>query len=166
MTKETTDNTVKVLFVCMGNICRSPTAEGVFRHLVKKEGLEEFILTDSAGTHAYHVGEPPDRRAQATATRRGVALHDLRARRVRSEDFEHFNYVLAMDSQNYHDLVEICPEGFEDRLLYFLDFADDLPHHEVPDPYYGGNQGFEKVFDMVEQASQGLLEAIRHRYSI
>ena len=155
---------IKVLFVCMGNICRSPTAEGVFRNLVREEGLDEHIVTDSAGTHAYHVGEPPDRRAQATAVQRGIDLSDLRARKAVAADFEEFDYVLAMDRDNHGMLQMICPQGYEDRLSLFLEFAPHLSYKEVPDPYYGGDKGFENVFDMVEAASRGLLEDIRQRH--
>ncbi len=152
---------VGVLFVCMGNICRSPTAEGVFRHLLREEGMDGQVLTDSAGTHAYHVGEPPDRRAQATAVSRGIDISDLRARRVAPDDFARFDYVLAMDEDNHALLADLCPPGHEERLSLFLDFAPDLGLREVPDPYYGGNAGFERVFDMVEAASRGLLAHIR-----
>ena len=154
---------VKVLFVCMGNICRSPTAHGVFRELVRRDGLEDAIQIDSAGTHAYHVGNPPDQRAQATARNRGIDLSDLRARQVSPEDFERFDYVLAMDEENLAILRELCPPGREDRLRLFLDFAPQRPEREVPDPYYGGPQGFEHVFDLVEEAARGLLEDIRQR---
>lgn len=155
---------VHVLFVCMGNICRSPTAEGVFRKIVQDQGLATKIITDSAGTHAYHVGEPPDRRAQATALRRGIDLSDLRARRALPADFEKFDYVLAMDRDNYINLQSVCPVGYEDRLFMFLDFAEGLSHAEVPDPYYGGDRGFEDVFDMVEAASKGLLVDIQDKF--
>jgi protein-tyrosine phosphatase len=155
---------VKVLFVCMGNICRSPTAHGVFRHLVRASGLESLIEIDSAGTHAYHVGEPPDRRARETARARGIDIGDLRARRAEADDFQRFDYVLAMDQDNYHSLARICPGGLESKLLLFLDFAPELRRREVPDPYYGGQQGFEQVFDMVEAAALGLLEDIRQRH--
>lgn len=157
---------VKVLFVCMGNICRSPTAHGVFRKLVEEAGLADRIEIDSAGTHAWHVGEPPDPRAQATALGRGVRLSDLRARRARPEDFLQFDYVLAMDQDNYHALSAICPggRGLERRLMLFLDFAPGLRVREVPDPYYGGPGGFEQVFDLVEAAARGLLEDIRRRH--
>lgn len=157
---------VSVLFVCMGNICRSPTAEGVFRHLVRQEELEHRIQTDSAGTHAYHVGEPPDTRAQATAERRGIELHDLRARRVSAEDFDLFDYVLAMDRDNYEIMSAICPPGYETRLRMFMEFAPHLKNPEVPDPYYGGTSGFERVFDMVEEAARGLLEDIRSKHEL
>ena len=156
-------NVVRVLFVCMGNICRSPTAQGVFRKLLQQEGLEEIIETDSAGTHAYHAGEPPDRRAQETALRRGIDLSDLRARRVESEDFSDFEYVLAMDQDNYHSLSQICPRGAERKLMLLMDFAPHLRTREVPDPYYGGASGFERVFDMVEAASEGLLAEIQRK---
>jgi protein-tyrosine phosphatase len=155
---------VKVLFVCMGNICRSPTAHGVFRKLIEEEGLTKLVGVDSAGTHAYHVGNDPDRRAQATALSRGLDLSDLRARQARSEDFDAFDYIIAMDEENYLSLQGICPAGMEERLYMFLDFAPDLSDREVPDPYYGGAQGFERVFDMVETASLGLLQDIRQRY--
>lgn len=155
---------VRVLFVCMGNICRSPTAQGVFRKLLQEKGLETLIETDSAGTHGYHAGEPPDRRAQETALRRGIDVSDLRARRVAAEDFSRFEYVLAMDQENYHSLSGICPAGAERKLMLFMDFAPHLRTREVPDPYYGGPTGFERVFDMVEAASAGLLADIRRRY--
>lgn len=157
---------VSVLFVCMGNICRSPTAEGVFRHLVREAQLEEHVHTDSAGTHAYHVGNPPDVRAQATAERRGIELHDLRARRVAEEDFDVFDYVLAMDQDNYQILSTICPPGYETRLRMFMEFAPHLNIPEVPDPYYGGASGFERVFDMVEEAARGLLDDIRSKHDL
>ena len=157
---------VRVLFVCMGNICRSPTAHGVFRSLVDAEGLNHRIEVDSAGTHAYHRGEPPDERAQETAQRRDVDLSDLRARRAKPVDFETFDYVLAMDQDNYHSLSSICPEGrgLERRLMLLMDFAPEMRTREVPDPYYGGAGGFETVFDMVEAASKGLLEYIRRKH--
>lgn len=155
---------VKVLFVCMGNICRSPTAHGVFRALVEREGLPHAIGIDSAGTHAYHVGNPPDKRAQATARGRGIELSDLLARRVAPEDFDEFDYVLAMDQDNYMALCEICPDPHVDKIHMFMDFAPQMRTREVPDPYYGGPAGFDRVFDLVEAASEGLLEEIRRRH--
>ena len=155
---------VRVLFVCMGNICRSPTAQGVFRKLLQAQGLEATIEIDSAGTHAYHAGEPPDRRAQETAARRGIDLSDLRARRVGPEDFEYFDYVLVMDQENYHSLSALCPPHHQRKLMLFMDFAPHLRSREVPDPYYGAAGGFEQVFDMVEAAAEGLLEDIRRRH--
>ncbi|MBG7602769.1 MAG: low molecular weight phosphotyrosine protein phosphatase [Gammaproteobacteria bacterium] len=152
---------VKVLFVCMGNICRSPTAHGVFRKLVESEGLTDIIVIDSAGTHAYHVGNPPDQRAQQTALYRNLDLSDLRARQTAGDDFERFDYVLAMDEDNYAILQNACPADMEYKLRLFMSFAPELGIREVPDPYYGGDRGFEQVFDMIEAASEGLLDEIR-----
>ncbi|WP_440870568.1 low molecular weight protein-tyrosine-phosphatase [Thiocystis violacea] len=148
----------------MGNICRSPTAHGVFRKLVMDAGLMDLVEIDSAGTHAYHVGESPDRRARETAAQRGIDIGDLRARRAKAEDFHHYDYVLAMDRDNLDALSEICPPGQESKLRLLMDFAPDLRIREVPDPYYGGQRGFERVFDMVESAALGLLEDLRGRY--
>jgi protein-tyrosine phosphatase len=155
---------VRVLFVCMGNICRSPTAHGVFRHLVTQAGLASRIEIDSAGTHAYHEGEPPDQRAQETALARGIDIGDLRARRAAPRDFEYFDYVLAMDEDNYRRLSLICPPGMEGKLLRFMDYAPEFRVREVPDPYYGGQSGFDRVFDMVEAAARGLLGEISRRH--
>jgi len=134
---------VNVLFVCLGNICRSPTAEGVFRDLVEREGLSDKIHTDSAGTHAYHIGEPPDSRAQDEAKRRGIDISGLRGRQARAADFKDFDYVLAMDRSNHQNLLSICPLDMEQRLSMFLDFAPGIDRREVPDPYYEG--GFDSV---------------------
>jgi protein-tyrosine phosphatase len=156
---------VGVLFVCLGNICRSPSAEGVFRALVSHNGLDDAISVDSAGTHAYHVGDAPDPRAQAAAKRRGVDIGNLRGRQAISRDFQRFDYVLAMDKENHRNLAQICPPGEERRLSLFLDFAPSLDESCVPDPYYGhGESGFEKVLDLIEAASEGLLEDIRQRH--
>lgn len=151
---------VKVLFICMGNICRSPTAEGVFRYKVEQAGLEDQIVIDSAGTHAYHVGNPPDSRAQDAALKRNIDLGSQRARRVCADDFTEFDYVIAMDESNKHDLLSICPDGYEERVHLFLDFAD-CNKTEVPDPYYGQGRGFEIVLNLVEEASEGLLKQLR-----
>jgi len=148
----------------MGNICRSPTAHGVFRALVEREGLHEHIVIDSAGTHAYHVGNPPDKRAMATAVRRGIDLSDLVARRVAEADFGAFDYVLAMDHDNFIALSEICPDPHRDKIHMFMDFAPEMRTREVPDPYYGGAAGFDRVFDLVQAASDGLLRHIRERH--
>lgn len=148
----------RVLFVCMGNICRSPTAEGVFRKLVAERAPELDIEIDSAGTHSYHEGEPPDPRARRAAERRGVDLTSLRARQVTGRDFEHFELVLAMDEQNLRYLVDECPVENRARVRLLLDFAPHLERREVPDPYYGGSSGFEHVLDLVEEAGAGLLE--------
>ncbi|MGQ9658723.1 MAG: low molecular weight protein-tyrosine-phosphatase [Thermochromatium sp.] len=155
---------IRVLFVCMGNICRSPTAHGVFRQLVREEGLSHRIEIDSAGTHAYHLGEPPDRRARDTARMRGIDISDLRARLAEPDDFVRFHYVLAMDRDNYAHLARLCPKGLEDRLRLFMEFAPELGLREVPDPYYGDQRGFEQVFDLVEAAARGLLLDIKSRY--
>ena len=155
---------VRVLFVCMGNICRSPTAQGVFRHLVEQEGLAHIVEADSAGTHSYHVGEAPDRRAQETARERGINLGELRARKALPQDFDLFDYVVAMDRENYYHLAAICPPGMEEKLSLLMDFAPRLQLREVPDPYYGGASGFQRVYDMVEAAAEGLIADIRKRY--
>jgi protein-tyrosine phosphatase len=148
----------------MGNICRSPTAHGVFRSLVHKHGLQGRVLIDSAGTHAYHVGSPPDRRAQETAARRGVDLSDLVARRVDESDFSNFDYVIAMDQENYMSLSRKCPDAHVDKIYMFMDFAPEMRTREVPDPYYGGAAGFERVYDLVHAAAEGLLDDIRRRH--
>ncbi|MGZ4954554.1 MAG: low molecular weight protein-tyrosine-phosphatase [Methylobacter sp.] len=152
---------IKVLFVCMGNICRSPTAEGVFTKLVRDHNLEAHFTIDSAGTHAYHVGNEPDLRSQSAALERGIDLSNLRARQVIHGDFEDFDYVLAMDDENYSILVSACPEQHKTKIKYFLDYAPHLKERQVPDPYYGGAYGFERVLDMVEEASAGFLKALR-----
>lgn len=157
---------IKVLFVCMGNICRSPTAHGVFEALIKSEGLDAQIEVDSAGTHAYHVGELPDRRSQQTALRRGLDLDYQRARKVLEEDMQVFDYILAMDEANLQDLKSMCPVVQHEKLALFMSFAPDFGQQEVPDPYYGGDQGFDHVFDMVEEASKGLLETLRRRHKL
>jgi len=154
---------VKVLFVCMGNICRSPTAEGVFKSHVDKAGLAGQVLSDSAGTHDYHVGDPPDERAQRAAGRRGYDLSALRGRQVRRSDFSEFDYLLAMDEANLRLLEGMCPPQHAHKLRLFMEFAADPGLREVPDPYYGGAQGFEQVLDLVEQASRGLLAHLRER---
>jgi protein-tyrosine phosphatase len=157
---------VKILFVCMGNICRSPTAEGVFRDKVEKAGLDNHIAIDSAGTHAYHVGEPPDGRAQKAASNRGVDLSKQRARRVNSDDFEEFDYVIAMDTSNEDDLQSICEPELSDKIHLFLKFASSANTTEVPDPYYGGGNGFEIVLDLVEDAADGLIAHLQEKHSL
>jgi len=154
---------VSVLFVCMGNICRSPTAEGVFRHQVEAAGLSDRIEIDSAGVSDYHCGDEPDRRAQAAAARRKYDLSALRARQVSRVDFERFDYVLAMDRDNLAALRRLMPKGHEREPQLFLAYASSRKILEVPDPYYGGPEGFELVLDLIEDASRGLLEDIRQR---
>lgn len=155
---------VKVLFVCMGNICRSPTAQGVFERLVQSQGLAERILIDSAGTHAYHIGNPPDKRSQAAAQNRGLDLSGQRARKVTVADFEEFDYVLAMDRTNLEDLHDLVAVSQRERVRLFMTFAERWNVDEVPDPYYGGDSGFERVLDMVEDAAAGLLDHIRRHH--
>lgn len=152
---------VKVLFVCMGNICRSPTAEGVFAKLLKERALEKSFIIDSAGTHAYHVGEAPDLRAQKAALERGVELNHLRARKVVMGDFEDFDFLLAMDDENYAALTNACPDNYKNRIKYFLDYAPHLGTRFVPDPYYGGKYGFERVLDLIEEASAGFINDLQ-----
>lgn len=153
---------VKVLFVCLGNICRSPTAEGVFRKLVEEQDLSRGISIDSAGTHAYHIGQPPDLRAQQAAARRGIDLSALRGRVATARDIEEFDYVLAMDRQNYQNLAELSED--QTKIQLFLEYSEHFDEQEVPDPYYGGATGFERVLDMIEDASRGLLADIRRRH--
>jgi protein-tyrosine phosphatase len=153
---------VRVLFVCMGNICRSPLAQGVFENVARREGLEDEVFVDSAGTGAWHVGSPPDKRAQSIASLRGIDLSSQRARRITPEDCETFDYVLTMDEDNYRAVADLCRGSAVVRP--FLDFAADSSEREVPDPYYGGPEGFEHVLDLVEEASEGLLDDIRERH--
>ena len=156
---------IKVVFVCMGNICRSPTAHGVFRDLVRSEGLESRIGIDSAGTHSYHVGNPPDPRSQATARRRGVDLSDLRARRFEASDYHAFDYVIGMDHGNIADMRALRPADGRAQLQLMLAYSRRFDQAEVPDPYFG-DDGFELVFDMIEDASAGLLAHIRKEHGI
>lgn len=155
---------VNVLFICMGNICRSPTAEAVFRRRVAGAGLTQQIQIDSAGTHDYHIGDAPDKRAQQVALGRGYDMSDLRGRQVEAEDFSRFDYVLAMDMANLAILQRLCPPPQQMRLGLFLNYARRHEEREVPDPYYGGTEGFERVLDMVEDAAEGLLEHIRQQH--
>ena len=151
----------RVLFVCTGNICRSPTAEGVFRRFVEQAGLDHRIGTDSAGTHGYHVGEPPDPRTQAAASARGYDLSGLRARRIAREDFSRFDLVLAMDRDHHAILARFAPPGGAPKLRMLMEFARRSGVDEVPDPYYGGPDGFELVLNLVEDAAEGLLDHLR-----
>jgi protein-tyrosine phosphatase len=148
----------------MGNICRSPLAHGLFEELVSREGLAERIRVDSAGTHAYHVGEAPDPRSQQTALRNGIDLSRQRARRVAHPDFETFDYILAMDRDNYGILMQSAPPEHQSKIRLFLEYAPERDEEEVPDPYYGGPDGFDRVYEMVEAAANGLLQAIRNEH--
>ncbi|GIX23673.1 MAG: phosphotyrosine protein phosphatase [Caldimonas sp.] len=152
-----------VLFVCTGNICRSPTAEVVVRHHLQRAGLVDRVHLDSAGTHGYHVGHPPDERAQAHAARRGYDLSALRARKVDAADFQRFDLILAMDRGHLHWLRESCPTAEHGKLKLMMDFAPPPRREEVPDPYYGGPAGFELVLDCLEAAAHGLVEHLRAR---
>lgn len=152
---------MKILFVCLGNICRSPTAEIVFRAVAQRDAPDLVLQIDSAGTAAYHVGELPDQRTRQAAARRGYDMSALRARVVEVEDFEHFDLILAMDRENLRALERRAPARARDRLRLFLEFAPDAGVSEVPDPYYGGPNGFEDVLDLIEAASRGLIEHLR-----
>jgi protein-tyrosine phosphatase len=154
---------VRVLFVCLGNICRSPLAQGVFEELVRSEGLEGGVFVDSAGTGRWHMGSPPDERAQRSAWVRGLDLSAQRARQVEPDDCEKFDYVLTMDEENYRAVAALC-RGGSAVVRPFLDYAPDRPETEIPDPFYGGSEGFEHVLDLVEEASEGLLEEIKRKH--
>jgi protein-tyrosine-phosphatase/RimJ/RimL family protein N-acetyltransferase len=156
---------MRVLFVCMGNICRSPTAEGVFREYVRRHAPDLPLEIDSAGTHDYHVGEPPDPRALRAAASRGLDLSRLRARQVEEADFERFDLILAMDRLNYVTLLDRSPPQFHSRIRLLLDFAKHTGREDVPDPYYGGAKGFEEVLDLLEDAAAALLAEVRRKAS-
>lgn len=156
-------NRIRVLFVCLGNICRSPTAEGVFRQRLEQHGLTEWVEVDSCGTGNWHVGKAPDERARQAAAGRGIDIGHLRARQFQAEDLDNFHYVLTMDRQNLADIRDVWQQqgGTEPRL--FLEFVDGGHEDEVPDPYFGGDDGFEHVLDLIADASDGLLADIRAR---
>ncbi|WP_426417895.1 low molecular weight protein-tyrosine-phosphatase [Aestuariirhabdus sp. LZHN29] len=150
----------RVLFVCLGNICRSPTAQGVFQRLVEEAGLEGQIEVESAGTSAYHIGQPPDSRSIATASARGYDLSSIRAQQVIEADFLHYDLLLAMDGENLRALQQMAPVQHRNKVELFLNYGS-CNRHEVPDPYYGGENGFEEVVDLVEDAARGLLNKLR-----
>ena len=154
---------MRILFVCMGNICRSPTAEGVFRRLVAERAPTLEVVIDSAGTHGYHVGEPPDPRSIEAAARRGVDLRSLRARKVELADFTRHDLIIAMDRLNRETLLDRCPPEYHSRVRLFLEFAPGVDEEDVPDPYYGGPAGFERVLDLAEEASMSLLDDLLSR---
>ena len=158
-------STVNVLFVCMGNICRSPTAHGVFEQLVKEQGLADHVRVDSAGTHSYHVGSPPDARSQKVAKERGVDLSKLRARRFVERDFEEFDYLIGMDADNVRDMQSLRPADARTEARLMLDYSNQYTRPDVPDPYFG-NDGFDMVFDMIDDASRGLLRHIRNKHRL
>jgi protein-tyrosine phosphatase len=150
----------KLLFVCLGNICRSPSAENLMNHLIAQRGLQGQIVCDSAGTSAYHVGEPPDRRMAAAAAKRGIALKG-RARQFEPEDFEAFDLILAMDAENYRTILGLDRQGiYRDKVRLMCDFCREHPDREVPDPYYGGSDGFKYVIDLLMDACEGLLDHV------
>jgi protein-tyrosine phosphatase len=159
-----TQPTMRILFVCLGNICRSPTAEGVMRHKLREAGLDDVVDVESAGTGGWHVGHPPDERASAAAGRRGIAL-ESRAQRFEAAHFDDFDLIVAMDRQNLEDMRSLAPGAAAEGRLALLREYDPLAVEagelEVPDPYYGGDGGFERVLDMVERACDGLIEEIR-----
>jgi protein-tyrosine phosphatase len=155
------DKPVSVLFVCMGNICRSPTAEGVFRHRAEAAGMAQQLVIDSAGTHGYHVGEPPDARSMEFAAKRGYDLSAQRSRKVAAQDFERFDRILAMDHDNLRLLEAACPAQHRHKLGLFMAHASNSASDVVPDPYYGGGRGFDLVLDYIEDASDGLIAALR-----
>lgn len=155
---------VRVLFVCMGNICRSPVAQGVFEEVVRREGLGGEVEADSAGTHGYyHAGAPPDARAQKSAARRGIDISSQKARRLTPEDCEAFDYIVTMDEENYRTVAALCRRS-DVEVRPFLDFTPNSPKKEIPDPYYGGSGSFDHVLDLVEEASEGLLQDIRKQH--
>lgn len=156
---------IRVLFVCLGNICRSPTAHGTFEMMLKRQCLTNKVLVDSAGTAAWHIGKAPDARSIAAAKQRGIELSHLRARQVTKEDFHQFDYILAMDRQNLASLQSICPENFSGRLTSLMSFTS-TETLDVPDPYYGGSEGFEKVLDLVTEACDSLLADIIEYHNV
>lgn len=153
----------KILFVCMGNICRSPTAHGVFQSLVKASNLENFVVSESAGTHDFHVGEPPDVRAVNAAAKRGYEIGATLARKIDISDFSEFDYILAMDWENLALLQRMCPRGLQHKLQLLMRFATEFEAATINDPYHGGPQGFEQALDYIEDACNGLLEVVRRR---
>lgn len=155
---------VSVIFVCLGNICRSPTAHAVFRNLVTAENLQDQILIDSAGTASWHKGKPADSRSIQVAHGRGIPMDDLRSRPVDIGDLMEFDYVLAMDDMNYADLMDMALPEHQTKIRLFLEFAPEFEEREVPDPYHGGPQGFDHVFDLVTAASKGLLDEIKQKH--
>ncbi len=155
---------LSVLFICTGNICRSPTAQGIFEHKLALAGLDRKVFVDSAGTHGFHVGSKPDARARRAAARRGLDLSRQRSRRIETDDFVKFDYVIGMDYTNMAALHEQCPAAHRDKLLLLLlHFTPAAELEEVPDPYYGGSEGFERVLDLLDGAADALLEDVRRR---
>lgn len=154
---------ISVLFVCMGNICRSPLAQGVFEQRLDAAGLSDWVTVDSAGTHAYHIGNPPDPRSSDTARQHGIDISHQRARQVAASDFANFDYIVAMDHDNHQQLAAQSPTDYRHRLHLFLTFAPKVTQQEVPDPYYGGRSGFEQVYQLISAASDGLIDHLRQQ---
>ena len=152
-----------VLFVCMGNICRSPTAHGVFRQKVIEQGLALQVVVDSAGTHNYHPDSPPDERSQVHAAKRGYNLSDLRARQIQDEDFERYDLILVMDWENLALVEDVCPPTYLGKVRRLTEFCIQNDSPVVPDPYYGGSHGFDHVLDLIEDASEGLIKHVRQK---
>ena len=162
---------IKILFVCLGNICRSPTAEGVFRHKLHAEGIRDGylgnIFIDSAGTGGYHIGAKPDKRSRQTASKHGVSLDDLKARKLTFQDFSDYDYLLGMDQENVSDMISIAPSEHHHKIKLFMNFAENCPGiTEVPDPYTGGMDGFERVFDIINRGCDGLLKHVRQHHDL
>ena len=153
----------KVLFVCTGNICRSPSAQGVFQHMIGEAGLADVVRVDSAATHNFHVGEAPDPRAQAAARKRGYDLSAHVGRQITAQDFREFDLILAMDWENLAALQQMCPKVYQHKLMLLMRFSNEFEEATVPDPYYGGPEGFAKVLDYLEDACQGVMELVRKR---
>ena len=151
---------MKVLFICLGNICRSPTAEAIFSELVAEKGLADSLEIDSAGTNGLHIGQPPDPRSIKYAAKRGIDLTPLRGRQIERADFERFDYVIAMDNENVRQLTALCPESMQGKIKLLLAYADSCDYREVPDPYYGGAGEFELVLDLIESGCRGLLDQL------
>ena len=157
---------INILFVCLGNICRSPSGEGVFKALIKKEGLEKAFFVDSAGTSAFHVGESADRRMQKHAAKRNIYLTS-RSRKFTKDDFTKFDYIMAMDTDNYIDILSIDKQGiFKNKVFMMTDYSSLYQGREIPDPYYGGNMGFEEVLDIIEDSCLGFLEMLKNNYEL
>ncbi|MGB7442940.1 MAG: low molecular weight protein-tyrosine-phosphatase [Coleofasciculaceae cyanobacterium] len=156
----------KLLFVCLGNICRSPSAENIMNHLIEQANLSESIVCDSAGTSSYHIGSSPDRRMTAAAAKRGIMLRG-KARQFEQSDLEEFDLILAMDQENYRDILSLDPQGkYRDKVKLMCDFASNHREREVPDPYYGGSEGFNKVIDLLLDACDGLLQHLVKTYNL
>lgn len=155
------NQTTSILFVCMGNICRSPSAQGVFEKLIDEKGLTSQFVIDSAGTHGYHIGGKPDTRSSQIAHTRGIDILNQRARKIAQDDFENFDYIVVMDNDNHINVKKICPVKHQHKIYKMMDFSPSSKYTEVPDPYYGGDQGFELVLDLLANASIGLCKFIQ-----